>query len=461
MEKNYSSNNFGINNMASDIIVGLDIGTTKVATVIGYLNNRGKIEILGHGKSASKGVEFGLIQNLLKAQESIKTSTQVACSHARMDGISSVYAGIAARHIRTGNCKHYIFRSNHNALITQEELDAMKRDVENIALPPDQRIIAIIPQKYVVEDSADGASHESSDPVGELGSKITGYYQVITGNYHEIKKIDTCISNVNIATEELILEPIASGLACLTEEERQRGVALVDIGGGTTDMVIFQNGHPKFCKVIPFAGSVITKDIANVCNIPEDTAEELKINHGSCIPSKSNPNRVSTILRPHQQTPLRITDEQLARIIYSRVHNDILGFVKKELENSGCMKMLQNGSGLVLTGGGARLRHLVDLCQFDLGLNTRIGIPGIGFADSLSNELKQPLYSTSLGLLKYGIEAHTKGISIPDLTNEEEVEKPATNPFSNLNEPADDSHNNGKLLDTLKKTLTKFFEQIS
>ena len=165
MEKNHSSNNFEINNMASDLIVGLDIGTTKVATIIGYLNNRGKIEILGHGKSASKGVEFGLIMNLLKAQESIKTSVQLASSHARMDNINSVYAGIAARHIRTTNCKHYILRSNHNALISQEELDSMKREVENIALPPDQKIIAIIPQKYVIEDSADGASHESMYPV--------------------------------------------------------------------------------------------------------------------------------------------------------------------------------------------------------------------------------------------------------------------------------------------------------
>ncbi len=463
MEKNYSPNFGPVNNMASDIVVGLDIGTTKVATIIGYLNNRGKIEILGHGKSTSKGVEFGLIQNLLKAQESIKTSVQIASNHARVDEINSVYAGIAARHIRTANCKHYIFRTNHNALITQDELDAMKHDVENIALPPDQKIIAIIPQKYVIEDSADGASHESMDPVGELGSKITGFYQIITGNYHEIKKIHTCISNVNINAEELILEPIASGLSCLSEEEKQRGVALIDIGGGTTDMVIFQNGHPKFCKVIPFAGSVITKDIANVCNIPEDTAEELKVNHGSCIPAKSNPNRVSTILRPHQQTPLRITDEQLARIIYSRVHNDILGFVKKELENSGCMKILQNGAGLVLTGGGAKLRHLVELCQFDLGLNTRIGIPGIGFADSLSNELKQPLYSTALGLLKYGIEEETKGIHLTENTTDEFVSN--TNDDNYTYQPAEPygerDAKGGKLLDTLKKTFTKFFEQIS
>ncbi len=459
MEKNYS-NNFGFNNMASDIVVGLDIGTTKVATIIGYLNNRGKIEILGHGKSASKGVEFGLIQNLLKAQESIKTSVQLASSHARLDSIESVYAGIAARHIKTGNCKHYILRSDHNALITQEELDSMKRDVENIALPPGQQIIAIIPQKYVIEDSADGASHESMDPVGELGSKVTGYYQVIMGNYQEIKKIHTCISNVNVDTEELILEPIASGLSCLSEDEKQRGVALIDIGGGTTDMVIFKNGHPKFCKVIPFAGSVITKDIASVCNIPEDTAEELKINHGSCIPERSNPNRVSTVLRPHQQAPLKISDEQLAKIIYSRVHNDILGFVKKELEASGCMKMLQNGAGLVLTGGGAKLRHLVELCQFDLGLNTRIGIPGVGFADSLSNELKQPLYSTALGLLKYGIEKQTKDFHVEeqreDFSNREEEHLP------NDNGIFDDKEKKGrKLFDGFKSTLTKLFEQIS
>ncbi|MBP5496223.1 MAG: cell division protein FtsA [Bacteroidales bacterium] len=460
MDKNYSSNNLEFNNMASDIVVGLDIGTTKVATIVGYLNNKGKIEILGHGKSASKGVEFGLIQNLLKAQESIRTSVQLASSHARMDEITNVYAGIAARHIRTANCKHYIFRTNHNALITQEELDSMKHDVENIALPPDQQIIAIIPQKYVIEDSADGASHESLDPVGEIGTKITGYYQIITGNIQEIKKIDTCISSSNIHTEELILEPIASGLSCLTEDEKQRGVALIDIGGGTTDMVIFQNGHPKFCKVIPFAGSVITKDIANVCNIPEDTAEELKINHGSCIPEKSSSSRVSTILRPHGQPPLKITDEQLAKIIYSRVHKEILGIVKAELEKSGCMKMLQNGAGLVLTGGGAKLRHLVELCQFDLGLNTRVGIPGIGFADSLSNELKQPLYSTALGLLKYGIENETRDFQPADNEEEVSVNRPEDNGEKRERKNRD-GKKSGQLIETLKETFSKFFEQIS
>ena len=265
---------------------------------------------------------------------------------------------------------------------------------------------------------------------------------------------------MGIRAEELILEPIASGLSCLTEDEKNRGVALIDIGGGTTDMVIFQNGRPKFSKVIPFAGSVITKDIASVCNIPEDTAEELKINHGSCIPNKSNPNRVSTILRPHGQTPLKINDEQLARIIYSRVHNDILGFVKQELENSGCMDMLQRGAGLVLTGGGSRLRHLVELCQFDLGLSTRIGIPGIGFADSLSNELKQPMYSTALGLLKYGIEKQTSGIQYPEenISDEEPADNQAKEPGTRTTGTKKGPR---ELWEKLQKTMGQLFDQIS
>lgn len=453
MDKDYSSKSDNKIN-AGDIVVGLDIGTTKVATVIGYLNGRGKIEVLGHGKAESKGVEYGLIQNILKTSDSIKNSVQIAKNHAGCD-VEEVYAGIAARHIKTMNCKHYILRPNHDALIEQQELEMMKSDVENMALPPDQRIITIIPQKYTIEDTVFGSSHDSVDPVGEIGSKITGCYQILTGNCQEINKIDQCITRVSMSTRELILEPIASGLSCLSEDEKERGVALIDIGGGTTDMVIFKDGHPVFCKVIPLGGSIITKDIASVCHIPEDTAEDLKKNHGSCIPSKSNPNRVSTILRPHQQTPLKITDEQLARIIYSRVHNDILGYVKKALESSGYMPMLQNGAGLVLTGGGANLRNLLELCQYDLGLSTRIGIPGAGFSETVSNELRQPLYATALGLLRYGISAMG---NTEDFVETGETEQPEKRPVGDKRkrEPKGQS-----LWDNLKKTFSTIFEQIS
>lgn len=455
MDKDYSSNTNG-NINPGDLVVGLDIGTTKVATVIGYMNNRGKIEVLGHGKAESKGVEYGLIKNILKTSESIQNSAQIAMNHAKCDEINEVYAGIAARHIKTIDCKHYILRPQHNALIEQHELDAMKSDVENIALPPNQKIITIIPQKYIIEDTSFGTSHDSVDPVGEIGSKITGCYQILTGNCQEINKIDQCITRVSMQTKELILEPIASGLSCLSEDDKRRGVALIDIGGGTTDMVIFKDGHPVFCKVIPLGGSIITKDIANVCHIPEDTAEELKKNHGSCLPQKSNPNKVSTILRPNQQTPLKITDEQLARIIYHRVHEDILKYVKQALDQSGYMQMLQNGAGLVLTGGGANLRHLLDLCQYDLGLNTRLGIPGVGFAETVSNELRQPLYATALGLLKYGI---TANYHAEDFVKEPEVEE---RPKNKLREKDTEPKIKAQALwEKLKVTFSNIFEQIS
>ena len=450
MEKNYS-NNLGFNNMASDIVVGLDIGTTKVATIIGYLNNRGKIEILGHGKSASKGVEFGLIQNLLKAQESIKTSVQLASSHARIENIESVFAGIAARHIKTGNCKHYILRSDHNALITQDELDSMRRDVENIALPPGQQIIAIIPQKYVIEDSADGACHESLDPVGELGSKITGYYQVIMGNYQEIKKIHTCISNVNIETEELILEPIASGLSCLSEDEKQRGVALIDIGGGTTDLIIYNNGSPVFTKVIAIGGNIITSDIAKICSISRDTAEKLKIQHGTCIVSKSNQNNIITI--PRQPAPIQISEHYLAQIINARVEDDIIATVKREIDNSGYANLVSN-CGIVITGGGAQLKHLKELIQFKTGYNTRIGIPENGFEKNIPSDLKKSAYATALGLLKYGIET----VNGPASTFE--YDDTITSDTDNNNRHRDNSNDNTKRWGVFKKVWDYFRERM-
>lgn len=453
MDKEYSSN-LKQRGMVGDIVVGLDIGTTKVATVVGYLNEKGKIEILGFGKSESKGVEYGLIQNILKTSDSIEKSVQLAAQHSRYQNIDGVYVGIAARHIKTKTCKHYILRADHTALIEQEDLDLMKGDVENIALPPGEKIITTIPQKYIVEDSAFGTSHESADPVGEIGSKITGIYQILTGNVQEIGKIHQCVQRVNLNIKDLILEPIASGLACLSEEDKKRGVCLIDIGGGTTDMVIFKDNHPVFCKVIPLGGSIITKDIAMVCHIPEDTAEELKKNHGSCIPSKSNPNRVCNVIRPNGQAPLKITDEQLAKIIYSRVHRDIIGYVKKALEDSGYMGMLQNGAGLVLTGGGSNLRHIIELCQFELGLNTRVGNPVMGFADTLSNELRQPLFATSLGLLKYGL--MEQRIASDAFGGEGTRPEPESEP-----EPKPGRGDKENLWKKLQRNLERIFEQIS
>jgi cell division protein FtsA len=200
---------------------------------------------------------------------------------------------------------------------------------------------------------------------------------------------------------DIILEPIASALVCLTQEEKQQGVVLVDIGGGTTDVVIYADGNPVFTKVIPIGGSIITKDIANVCQIPEDLAEKLKVSYGTCVIEKSNKNNFITIPQFHESAPKQISEPFLAEIIYSRVQMDILNQIQKAISESGYEKKVR--AGIVLTGGGSSLRHLKDLCHYALGRNTRIGIPDIGFVNSIPTELKDPMFATALGLLKHGV----------------------------------------------------------
>ena len=259
------------------------------------------------------------------------------------------------------------------------------------------------------------------DPVGELGNEVIGVYQIISGNEREIKKIVKCVNDANLNIREIVLEPIASGLACLSDREKQEGVVLVDIGGGTTDMVIFVDGSPVFTKVIPIGGNIITKDIAQVCRISEDVAEQLKVRYGTCVVEKSNANNMITIPRPYGQNPIQISEYNLAQIINCRVQEEIINVVKSEVENSGYKDRLF--AGLVLTGGGANLRNIKELCQFSLQLPTRIGVPDNSFAHNIPTELKHPMFATALGLLKFGIQAENKEMPVEDTEVIEEKPK--------------------------------------
>jgi len=380
------------------IVVGLDIGTTKIAMLIGFQNSEGKIDVLGYGKGDSTGVQHGLIFNINKTVDGINVAKNTAMSRSNQE-INSVYAGVAGRHINSMEFKHAITRRNgKQEVIRQEEIDKMVEDLENISVKPGEKIITVIPQRFVID-----SVRETIDPVGELGELVVGYFQIITGNEHEIKKIILCINNCDLLVEDIILEPIASALVCLTQEEKQQGVVLVDIGGGTTDVVIYADGNPVFTKVIPIGGSIITKDIANVCQIPEDLAEKLKISYGTCVIEKSNKNNFITIPQFHESAPKQISEPFLAEIIYSRVQIDILNQIQKAIAESGYDKRIL--AGVVLTGGGSSLRHLKELCQYTLQRNTRIGIPDIGFVNSIPSELKHPMFATSLGLLKHGVKS--------------------------------------------------------
>ncbi|MCL2168011.1 MAG: cell division protein FtsA [Lentimicrobiaceae bacterium] len=380
-----------------NIIVGLDIGTTKIAIIIGFQNNEGKIDVLGYGKGDSTGVQHGLIYNITKTVDGINVAKNTAMSRSNQD-FNSVYAGVAGRHINSMDFKHVITRRNgKEEVIRQEEIDKMVEDLENISVSPGEKIITVIPQRFIID-----SKRETSEPVGELGELIIGYFQIITGNDFEITKIIRCINDCDLHVNDIILEPIASSLVCLTQEEKQQGVVLVDIGGGTTDIIIYVDGNPVFTKVIPIGGNVITKDIASVCQIPEDLAEKLKIGYGTCVIEKSNKNNFITIPQFHESAPKQISEPFLAEIIYSRVQMDILNQIQKAITESGYEKRIH--AGLVLTGGGASLKHLKELCQYTLQRSARIGIPDIGFVNSIPSELKQPMFATSLGLLKHGIQ---------------------------------------------------------
>lgn len=409
--ENISSNN--------GMVVGLDIGTTKIATVIGFRNENGQIEVVGYGKSESSGVEFGEIKNILKTTEGIVLSRDIAAQRSNQE-IDWVYAGIAGHHIKTSKYNHILYRHGNDTPISQEEIDQLKKDVADVTMPPGEKIIDVIPQRYQID-----RSRHTTDPVGELGNEVIGVYQIITGNEREIRKIVKCVNDANINIRDIVLEPIASGLSCLSDKEKQEGVVLVDIGGGTTDMVIFVDGSPVFTKVIPIGGNIITKDIAQVCRISEDVAENLKIRYGTCVVEKSNANNMITIPRPYGQDPIQISEYNLAQIINCRVQEEIVNVVKNELDNSGYKDRLY--AGLVLTGGGANLRNMKELCQFSLQLPTRIGVPDNSFAHNIPTELKHPMYATALGLLKFGIEAEHKETPILDTTDEAEGEKKKKN----------------------------------
>lgn len=380
----------------SEIFVGLDIGTTKIVTVVGHANEDGKVEVLGYGKTESTGVQHGLIRNIIKTVDGIKKSLEIAQEHSN-EQIESIYAGIAGRHIKSSEYKHEIKRFNgKETIIQQEEIDKMLQDMEGILLPAGEKIITIIPQRFVIDNE-----RETNEPVGEMGELVIGYFQIITGDENEIKKIVRCVNEAEINVEDIILEPIASGLACLSDEEKKRGVLLIDIGGGTTDIAIYYQGNPVFSEVIPFGGNVITKDIASICQITDDLAETIKIKYGTCIEEKSNRNNIITIPQFYGNESKQISEQYLAKIIYTRFQESIIRPIKTIIEHSGYKDKLQGG--IVLTGGGSTLRHIKELIQYELSKPTRIGKPDIGFSHSLSNNLRHPMYVTVLGLLKYAI----------------------------------------------------------
>ena len=349
--------------------VGLDIGTTKIVAIIGKENEYGKIEVLGTGKSKSLGVHRGVVNNITQTISSIQQAVEQAELNAGLK-IGSVVVGIAGQHIRSLQHSDYITRSDSEEVICDDDLDKLCNQVYKLVMLPGEEIIHVLPQEYKV----DGQS-EIKEPCGMYGGRLEANFHVVVGQVSSIKNIGRCIKSAGLDLGNITLEPLASAEAVLSQEEKEAGVALIDIGGGTTDLAIFKDGIIRHTAVIPFGWNVITEDIKEGCSIIEKQAELLKMKFGSAWPGENKDNEIVSIPGLRGREPKEITLKNLSKIIHAR-EVEIVEQVYVEIKNYGNEEQKKKLiAGLVLTGGGSQLKHLKQLVEYITGMDTRIGYP--------------------------------------------------------------------------------------
>jgi len=383
----------------SEIIVGLDIGTTKIAVIVGQKNEFGKVEILGYGKSESIGVKRGVVANIENTTNSIITAIKEASDKSGVE-IRSVNVGIAGLHIRSLQHHGSIIRKNSENEISQEDIDMLTDGMYKLTMNPGEEIIDVIPQYYIV-DGEPGIKQ----PKGMAGVSLEANFHIITCQTTAARNIVKCVRKAGLDVETLILEPLASAEAVLSEDEKEAGVVLVDIGGGTTDIAIFKDGIIRHTAVIPFGGEIITEDVKEGCSILKKHAEELKVKFGSALAEENRDDEVVAIPGLRGRPPKEITLKNLANIIQARME-EIIEHIDFEIKNSGLQKKLH--AGIVLTGGGAHLKHIRQLTEFKTGMETRIGYPNEHLAKGVPAEMASPMFSTGIGLVLIAIDRLVK-----------------------------------------------------
>ena len=386
--------------MDKNFSVGLDIGTTKIVAMIGEKNQFNKVKVIGVGKSQSLGVHRGVVNNITQTIQSIKIAVDEAQSRSGIE-VKEVAVGIAGQHIRSLQHSDYITRENPDEVINDNDIDKLIDQVYKLVMLPGEEIIHVLPQDFKV----DGQS-EIKEPIGMYGSRLEANFHIVVGQVSSIRNIGKCIKSSGLEMGDITLEPLASSAAVLSNEEKEAGVALIDIGGGTTDVAIFKDGIIKHTAVIPFGGNVITEDIKEGCSIIGNQAEQLKIKFGSAWPGENKDSEIVSIPGLRGRDPKEISLKTLSKIINARVV-EIIEQAYLEIKNYGhedSKKKLI--AGIVLTGGGSQLRHLKQLTEYVTGMDTRIGFPGEHLAGD-SDEYN-PIYSTAVGLLMKAIENNTE-----------------------------------------------------
>lgn len=384
--------------LGSDLVVGLDIGTTKIAAIVGRKNEHGKIEIMGIGKSESLGVNRGVVVNIEQTVASIKTAIAMAADNANVD-IGEVIVGIAGQHIKSMQHRGMITRQSLDDEVSQKDVDQLIDNMHRLVMNPGEEVIHVIPQEYIIDNESG-----IKNPIGHAGIRLEGNFHIITGQVSAVKNIFKCVNRAGLEIVDLHLEPLASADAVLSDEEKEAGVVLVDIGGGTTDVAVFYDSIIRHTAVIPFGGNIVTEDVKEGCSIIKSQAEQLKVRFGSALAQENQENEIISIPGLSGRPPKEVSVKLLAQIIQARME-EILEFVMFEIKSSGYERKLS--AGIVVTGGGSMLKHLQQLVMLTSGMDCRIGTPNKNLS-SADNELKNPLYATGVGLVMKGIEKYER-----------------------------------------------------
>ena len=425
-----------------EFIAAIDIGTTKIVAIIGKKYSDGKIEILGFGNAPSFGVKRGVVQNIEETVNAIKTAVAQAQSQSDIK-ITDVYVGIAGNHIKSLRNRGYINRDSYDDEIQQKDVQALVDDMYKIPIDIGEEIIHVLPQNFIVDNEAG-----IKNPIGMSGKRLEANFHIVIGQIAAANNIKKCVNRVDLNVRRLVLEPLASADAVLTDDEKEVGVALIDIGGGTTDIAVFYDGIIKHSAVIPFGGNIITNDIKEGCSILERQAEQLKMKFGSALSNSNMRNKVVTIPGISGRPPKEISFETLASIIQARME-EIIAEIYFEIESSGVGDKL--GAGIVLTGGGALLKNLPQLVSFKTGHDVRVGLPNQYLVSDIIEQINQPQFATAVGLILKGYDNE----EVEAIKNGKVSEKEET--IEQEQQPKEEKAENQKK----KKIINGFFDKFS
>ncbi|HPH00716.1 MAG TPA: cell division protein FtsA [Tenuifilaceae bacterium] len=430
---------------SNDYVVAIDLGTTKVVTMVGKMNSNGKLQVVGLSTAESTGIKRGMIQNI---EETVKAIQKTVDDVKKQVGLEfhSAYVGIAGQHIRSIKNSNYLNFDTDDREISQDDIDRLVKDMNLTPVDAGETILHVLPLEFFV----DKEPVDNNRPVGMMGRRLDANFHIVIGKTSSAKHIEKCVNRVGLSVADLILEPLASAEAVLTDDEREAGVALIDIGGGTTDLAIYYEGNIRHTAVIPFGGNVITQDIKEGCSILLKQADQLKEIYGIALSDIAPDNKIITIPGISGREPKEISVKNLAGIIQARME-EILDFVLYEINLSGYAEKLS--AGVVITGGGALLKHLSHLIKFKSGYDVRLGFPSEKLSSDSLEKYNHPQLSTALGLALIGLERQAATPVQDDAKQQNATEPSVDKEFSEVHEKK------GSKFNAIKQMISGLFEE--